>query len=115
VSHEYATALAVTVAIECPLYALALARCAKCRPAAGALRGLAVNLISHPLAIALTLPALGALIGYWSAVIAIEVGVFALEAALLHLSLRHVPSDVLGLISLACNVASLSVGLALLT
>ena len=111
---RYGVALALTVAIECPLYALALSRCAHCSPGAGALRGLAVNLVSHPVAIAVTLPALGALVGYWWAVIAIEVGVFVLEGALLQVSMRDVPSDLLGLISLACNVASLSAGLALL-
>jgi hypothetical protein len=109
----YGLALTLTLAIECPLYALALWRCANCRPAAGALRGLAVNLVSHPLAIGLTLPVLAVLLGFWWAVIAVEVAVFVLEAALLRLSIRDVDFDRLGLVSLACNVASLSVGLAI--
>lgn len=110
---SYGTALALTLAIECPLYMLALWRYADCRPASGAVRGVAVNLVSHPLAIGLTLPLLGLVIGYWWAVIVIEVGVFLLEAALLRLSTRDVEFDRLGRIALACNVASLSVGLAL--
>jgi hypothetical protein len=111
---SYGAALALTVAIESPLYALALWRCVDCKPAAGALRGVAVNLVSHPLAIAVTLPALGVLIGYWCAVIAVEVGVFILEASLLRASLPNASFDALGPIALGCNVASLSVGLALL-
>jgi hypothetical protein len=111
---SYGTALALTLAIECPLYTLALWRYAHCRPGAAALRGLAVNLVSHPLAIGLTLPVLGVLIGFWWAVIVIEVGVFLLEASLLRLSIPNVDFDRLGRIALACNVVSLSVGLALL-
>lgn len=111
---SYGTALALTLAIECPLYTLALWRHANCRPAAGALRGLAVNLVSHPLSIGVALPLLGVLVGYWWAVIVLEVGVFLLEAALLRLATPEVDFDLLGRIALACNVASLGVGLALL-
>jgi hypothetical protein len=111
---SYGVALALTLAVESPIYAFALSRCAQRRPADGALRGLSVNLVSHPLAIGLTLPALGALVGYWWALIAVEVGVFVLEGALLRASMRDVSFDLLGLISLACNVTSLTVGLALL-
>jgi uncharacterized membrane protein YkgB len=111
---SYGAALALTVAIESPMYALALWRFTDCRPADGALRGLAVNLVSHPLAIALTLPALGVLVGYWSAVVAVEVGVCVLEAALLRISLPDIGFERLAQVSLACNVASLSAGLALL-
>lgn len=110
---SYGTALALTLAIECPLYSLALWRHADCRPTSGALRGLAVNLVSHPLAVGLTLPVLGVLIGYWWAVIVIEIGVFLLEAALLRLSTPDVDFDRLGRIALACNMASFTVGLAL--
>ena len=104
----------MSLAIECPIYTLALWRYANCAPGAGALRGLAVNLVSHPLAIGLTLPVLGVLIGFWWAVIVVEIGVFLLEAALLRLSMPDVDFDRLGRIALACNVVSLSVGLALL-
>jgi hypothetical protein len=44
----------------------------------------------------------------------VEVGVFVLEASLLRASLPNASFDVLGPIALGCNVASLSVGLALL-
>ncbi len=112
---RYGVALALTLAIEIPIYVFALSRYANCRPAAGALRGLGVNLVSHPLAIGVTLPVLGVLLGYWWAVLVVEVGVFMLEGALLRFSTPGVDFDRLGLISLTSNVASLSVGLALLT
>jgi hypothetical protein len=111
---SYGAALALTLAIECPLYAFTLSRCTRCRPTGAAVRGLIVNLVSHPLAIGLTLPVLAVLIGFWWAVIAVEVAVFMLEAALLRASLPEVDLDRLGLVSLICNVASLTVGLALL-
>ena len=111
---SYGTALALTLAIECPIYTLALWRYADCRPGGGALRGLAVNLVSHPLAIGLALPVLGVLVGFWWALIVVEVGVFLLEAALLRLSIPDVEFDRLGRIALTCNVVSLSVGLVLL-
>ncbi len=62
------------------------------------------------------MPVLGVLIGFWWAVIVIEVGVgvFLLEAALLRVSIPSVDFDRLGRIALVCNVVSLSVGLALL-
>ena len=111
---RYGVALALTLAIECPIYAGALSRYANCRPTSGALRGATVNLISHPLAIGLTLPALSVLIGFWWAVVVIEVGVFLLEGALLRLATPGVSFDQLGLIALAANVTSLSVGVAML-
>ena len=111
---QYGVALALTLAIECPIYAVALSRHANCGPTSGALRGVGVNLISHPLAIGVTLPVLAVLIGFWWAVIVVEVGVFLLEGALLRFSTPGVAFDQVGLIALAANVASLTVGLALL-
>jgi hypothetical protein len=49
------------------------------------------------------------------AVIAVEVGVFLLEGSVLRLSTPGVDFDRLGLIALVCNVASLSVGLAVVS
>jgi hypothetical protein len=112
---RYGIALALTLAIECPIYVLALSRYAHCRPAAGALRGVGVNVVSHPLAIGLTLPPLAVLIGFWWAMIVVEIGVFLLEGALLALSTPGVEFERLGVIALTSNVASLSVGLALLS
>jgi hypothetical protein len=112
---RYGVALALTLAIECPIYVSALARFADCRPTSGALRGVGVNLISHPLAIGVSLPVLAVLIGFWWALIVVEVGVFLLEGALLRLATPNVAFDRLGLIALGANVASLSVGLAVLS
>jgi hypothetical protein len=80
----------------------------------GASRGLtagaAVNLVSHPLAFLIVMPALARPLGFLAALTVTEAGVWVLETALLWSWLRR-DVDLLGLAALLANAVSLAVGL----
>jgi hypothetical protein len=110
VSTAYVAALGLTLLIEMPVYASVL----RCGLTISARRGLgagaAVNLISHPLAFLIVMPALARPLGFFPALVLIEAGVWVLESALLWLWLRR-DLDLLGLAGLLANAVSLAVGL----
>lgn len=110
----YVQALALTLVIEVPLYVVVLG------PPAGARRGpalawgraarfgIAVNLVSHPLAFLVVYPVLRHLTGRTTSLILVEVGVIVLEAALLR---RWLHDEQVALIASSVgNVVSLTVG-----
>jgi hypothetical protein len=110
VSPAYLAALGLTLLIEMPVYAGLL----RCGPRINAQRGLAagaaVNLISHPVAFLIVMPALVRPLGFFPALVVIEAGVWVLESALLWLWLRR-DLDLLSLAALLANTVSLAVGL----
>jgi hypothetical protein len=110
VNTAYVFALALTLLIEMPVYASVL----RCGLSISARRGLAagatVNLISHPLAFLIVMPALARPLGFFAALVVIEAGVWVLESTLLWRWLRR-DLDLLSLAALLANAASLAVGL----
>lgn len=109
----YIVALALTLAVEIPVYAVGLAAVGDARwPRAGA-TGLRVNLVSHPLAVLVAFPLLAPVSGTLPALVAVEVGVVYLEAALVW---RGGRAGARGALAASCvaNVASLAIGLAIL-
>ena len=79
----------------------------------GLAAGAAVNLVSHPLAFLIVMPALDRPLGFFPALVVVEAGVWVLESALLWLWL-HRDLDLLSLAALLANVVSLAVGLSLI-
>jgi len=110
VTSAYVGALGLTLLIEMPVYASVL----RCGLSISARRGLAagaaVNLISHPLAFLIVMPALDRPLGFFAALTVTEAGVWVLESALLWLWLRR-DLDLLSLAALLANTFSLAVGL----
>jgi hypothetical protein len=110
VSPAYLAALGLTLLIEMPVYAGVL----RCGLSFSARRGLAagaaVNLISHPIAFLIVMPALDRPLGFFPALVVIEAGVWVLESALLWLWLRR-DLDLVSLAALLANAVSLGVGL----
>jgi hypothetical protein len=110
VSPAYLRALGLTLLIEMPVYATALHYGLSISVRRGLAAGAAVNLISHPLAFLVVMPALDRPLGFPAALTATEAGVWILESALLWLWFRR-DLDLLGLAALLANAASLAVGL----
>jgi hypothetical protein len=110
VGAAYATALGLTLLIEMPVYASVLRGGLHIRPARGLVAGAAVNLISHPLAFLIVMPALDRRLGFFAALAVTEAGVWILESALLWLWVRR-DVDLLSLAALLANAVSLAVGL----
>ena len=110
---SYAQALALTVLVETPAYALGLSRWLRVRPSRGIAAGLALNLVTHPLASLVVMPSLSDVIGSTAAFVTIEVAVWVLEAALLFAWLRRGPATLL-VISFVANGLSATAGLLLL-
>lgn len=109
----YIVALALTLAVEVPVYALGLAAVGDARwPGAGA-TGLRVNLVSHPLAFLVAFPLLAPALGALPALVAVEIGVVYLEAGLVW---RGGRAGAMGALAASCvaNVGSLAIGLAVL-
>jgi hypothetical protein len=102
---SYAAALGLTLLIEVPTYAGVL-RC-------GLTAGAVVNLISHPLAFLIVMPALAQPLGFFPALAVIEAGVWIFESALLRSWLRR-DVDLVSLAALLANTLSLAVGLLLI-
>ena len=105
-------ALALTLIIEVPAYAALLRSGLRISAQRGWRAGVAVNLISHPLAFLAVMPWITPVFGFLPALAVVETGVWVLEAALLWVWLRRDP-DLLGLAGLLANLASLVVGAAL--
>lgn len=113
-AEGYAPALALTLALEVPVWAV-LGHVAVAVPWARAtVIGVAVNVVSHPLLWFVLVPALEATTG--STVVALtvaEVVVGALEAGLAWLATRRAPAVWLA-VSAAANLISLGAGALLL-
>jgi hypothetical protein len=110
VSTAYLAALGLTLMIEVPVYASVLRRGLTISSRRGLTAGAAVNLVSHPLAFLVVMPALARPLGFFPALVVIEAGVWVLESALLWLWLRR-DLDLLSLAALLANAVSLAVGL----
>jgi hypothetical protein len=109
----YAAALGLTLIIEMPAYAGVLRHGLNIRTRQGLIAGAAVNLVSHPLAFLLVMPALAGPLGFFPALVIIEASVWVLESALLWGWVRR-DLDLIGLSALLANVASLAIGLLLI-
>jgi hypothetical protein len=103
----YLAALLLTLAVEPPLYAVALRAGLRVPPLRGYLEGLLANATSHPLAFVVLYPLTG------ESVALVEAFVVAWEAALLRVRLGHDLPLLAGL-SLVCNAVSLGLGAAVL-
>jgi hypothetical protein len=110
VSSAYVAALGLTLLIEVPVYAVVLRHGLSIGAPRGLRAGAAVNLISHPLAFLIVMPALARPLGFFPALVVIEAGVWILESALLWLWLRR-DVDLVSLAALLANGVSLAVGL----
>ena len=109
----YCAALALTLAIEVPAYASILSHGLSVSRRRGVAAGVAVNLLSHPLAFLVVMPRVTSAFGFVAALTVVEVGVWVFEAALLWIWLRR-DVDLLGLAALFVNAMSLFVGLLIL-
>jgi hypothetical protein len=110
---SYAAALGLTLLIEMPTYAGVLRCGLSIDTRRGLAAGAAVNLISHPLAFLIVMPALAQPLGFLPALAVIEAGVWILESALVWTWLRR-DIDLVNLAALLANTASLAVGLLLI-
>ncbi len=110
---DYLLAAALTLVVEVPVYALALRALLRVRVRSGAIAGVVVNGITHPLGFLAVMPALAPAIGSSAALAAVEVSACVIEAAILWTWLRRDPL-LLAAISFVANSLSLSAGLALL-
>ena len=110
----YLQALALTLAIELPVYVAALGLLAPALgwPALSLTRALAlgvlVNLVSHPLAFLVVFPLLPQLTGGTAALVVVEIGVLVLEAMIITRWLRD--GTVALVASSLANVTSLTFG-----
>jgi hypothetical protein len=109
----YIVALALTLVVEMPVYALGLAAVGNVRWPSGGATGLRVNLVSHPLAFLVAFPLLAPRVGTLPTLVAVEIGVVYLEAGLVW---RRGRTGALGALAASCvaNVGSLAIGLAIL-
>jgi hypothetical protein len=107
----YLAAFALTLAVEPPLYALALRRLHGVRPRRGYVEGLLANATSHPLTWLVLYPLLS---GGYPAFVAGEAFAVAWEAALLRLAATtdgtRRDTAALVAVSLAANALSLGLG-----
>jgi hypothetical protein len=110
VSTAYVAALGLTLLIEMPVYASVLRGGLGISARRGLAAGAAVNLISHPVAFLIVMPALDRPLGFFAALVLIEASVWVLESTLLWLWLRR-DVDLLSLAALLANAVSLAVGL----
>lgn len=108
----YVEALALTLAVETPIYCLLLTHFAGVRLREALVAAIVVNLVSHLLFTFVLVPAVGQYVSSVGAVLVGEVVVCALEAGLLFVWLRR---DLLVVIaaSLIANGCSLAAGLIL--
>jgi hypothetical protein len=106
----YLSALGLTLLIEVPVYAAGLAGLLEVRLLRGMVAGVIVNLVTHPLSFLLIVPALQPRIGYWPALVVVEVAVWPAEALMLYAWLRRDLGTLLGL-SFVANGLSLGIGL----
>lgn len=96
-----------------PIYG-ALARYALALPLSrGALVGVGVNLVSHPVGFLVLGPALTGALGDTGALAVVEIWAWASETTLLWVALRRRRGAELALISLVANGASFAVGVVL--
>ena len=106
----YLGALALTLAIETPVYAWGLATRSGTPWRRAGMTGVRVNLVSHPIAFLAAFPLLREVIGSPAALVVVEVGVVYMEAALVGRRQDAAPAVALA-VSAVANVASLALGL----
>lgn len=109
----YPAALALTLAVELPVYAITLQSLLGLRAAAALTLAVAVNLVTHPI-VWWVLGVVGGIRGgYEVALLPVELGALASEAAMLWAVLRREPRVLLA-VAVAANAASFLIGLILL-
>lgn len=115
--RAYAVAFALTLLVELPVIVVALGpaarRWASPRVPAGAaaLTGLLANLATHPAAFIVALPLLRRALSDTMALVAVEVAVLLVEAAVIHW--RHNDPVAAAITAGLANLASLGVAMAL--
>lgn len=109
---RYAIALALTLAIEVPIYAGVLWWLGRVRTGRGTRVGVLVNLVSHPLAFLVARPLLRRAMDDTAALTVVEVAVMLGEAWGVWRLTREAPAALVG--AALANTASLALGLALL-
>lgn len=107
---QYLESLGLTLVVEVPIYVVALWALLEVRPRSGALAGIGVNLVSHPLGFLVFQPALLGSLGYDGSLSVVELWAWVIEAALLFFWLRRGPWSLIG-ISFVANALSFGVGL----
>lgn len=108
---RYAIALALTLAIEVPVYTWLLWRVGAVAQRRGAFVAAVVNLVSHPLAFLVAHPALRHATGETASLVVVELAVMAGEAWAAARLTRRVPAALIA--AAAANAASLTIGVLL--
>ena len=108
---DYLRAAALTLAVEVPVYTMGLRALVDVPPARAAVAGVAVNAVTHPLAFLVVTPLLTGAAGPTGTLVAVEIGAWAVETALLAVWLRR-DVAVLTALSFVANALSLAAGLA---
>ena len=106
-----AVALALTLAIEVPIYIGLLWRVGNVRVRRGAFVALVVNLVSHPLAFVVVHPMLRHATGVTASLVVVELAVMAGEAWAAARLTRQPPAALVA--AAAANAASLTIGVLL--
>ena len=110
----YLAALALTLAIELPVYGWFLSARAGVRPATAVLVGAAATAITHPLAFGVLFDPFAEAAGTVPALLAVELGVWAAETLVVFAWLRRDPL-VCAATAFVANALSLGVGLLVLS
>ncbi|MFB4318680.1 hypothetical protein [Actinomadura sp. 21ATH] len=109
----YPAALALTLAVELPVYAVALRALLGVRAAAALAMAAGINLVTHPV-VWLTLGAAARFHGgYEIVLLPVEIAAWLTEAAILYALLRRRGRDLAG-VAVAANAASFLAGLLLI-
>ena len=111
--ETYFSSLGLTLLVEVPIYAGALALMLRVRPRWGALAGTGVNIVSHPIGFLIIGPAVRSSVGFTGALVVIETMAVISEWGLLLCWRRRDPAILLA-ISILANGASFLAGVALL-
>jgi hypothetical protein len=110
---SYLRAFGLTMLVEVPVYAVGMRALLEVPLSRGVAAAVGVNVLTHPAAILVLLPALASRIAIVPALAATEAVVWAVEAAALRVSFRRDLAMLVGL-SFVANGASLALGLVLL-
>jgi hypothetical protein len=86
----YPVALAVTLAVEVPVWTVLLRHVCGIGTRSAVLIGVAVNVVSHPIFWFVLYPLLTGLVGDWAALVLSETAVVAAETAMVRWATRHI-------------------------
>jgi hypothetical protein len=111
---SYIEALAITLALEVPAYAVGLAGALGSRPRTASIAGVVVNLLSHPLGFLVIAPLTAPVLGPTGSLAIVELFAWTGEAVLLWVWIRRAPTAI-AMVSLLANSLSLLAGLALIS